>query len=72
MTVAGIAEVKKEFIDAYEAVVKAEEDNEENKAMLMDLKEDMEFVGGMLFQYLDDEERKDIKTWKDLYEYATK
>lgn len=72
MIVAGIAEVKKEFIDAYEAVVKAEEDNEENKAMLMDLREDMEFVGGMLFQYLDDEERKDIKTWKDLYEYVTK
>ena len=71
MTVVGIREIKKEFIDSYEAVIKAEENDEENEAMLMDLREDMEFVGGMLFRSLDDKERKDIKTWGDLYEYIT-
>ena len=71
MTVVGIREIKKEFIDSYEAVIKAEENDEENEAMLMDLREDMEFVGGMLFRSLDGKERKDIKTWGDLYEYIT-
>ena len=72
MTVVGIREIKKEFIDSYEAVIKAEENNGGNEAMLMDLREDMEFAGGMLFRSLGDKERKHIKTWGDLYEYVTK
>ena len=72
MTVAGIAEIKEDFIKAYESLEDAENNGEENGALVMDLREDMEFLGGMLYQSLSSEEREVVKTWGDLCEYAQK